>query len=200
LFVGGIALSRLLTREDAEWAVDLFETTMHSPLVAADIIKRSDLYVVVMNPALPPVFAKSFEDAVLYERFFGNPKTWEHDYCGIARAKARESWAFQVPASELQNRPYVLRDDDTVHSGSAWYMGIPVGVSGVEWYFDESIAATIAAWCRARSMDVWTNEVKTDREINYLGEVVRTQPSAEERDRLRGRVRHYGPVTTERQG
>lgn len=107
------------------------------------------LSIVIMDPACPPG-GSAFEEAVLYEHAVGDPARWDADYAGLARAKAKLSWLHGLDTHALQSlQPHRLQPGDTVLWGSAVLDGIVVGVSGAYAWYDEAIAACVAACLRA---------------------------------------------------
>lgn len=68
------------------------------------------------------------------------------DFAEIARSKAAIHYRTGRPSREVHDRaPHLLLVGDTVYGGSAAYEGLIVAGSGVQDYFDETIAAILAA-------------------------------------------------------
>ena len=68
------------------------------------------------------------------------------DFAAIARSKAAIHYRTGRPSREVHDRaPHLLLVGDTVYGGSAAYEGLIVAGSGVQDYFDETIAAILAA-------------------------------------------------------
>jgi len=139
--------SYYLDRNAAEKAVD-----MALPLIRglmAEPGQSGFLAIVIMDPARRPGDS-AFADAVLYEHVIGDRAQWDADYAGFARAKAKLSWRHGMDTHTLQTvRPHLLEAGDTVLWGSAVLDGIVVGVSGAYAWYDEAIAACVAACLRA---------------------------------------------------
>lgn len=67
-------------------------------------------------------------------------------FAEIARSKAAIHYRTGRPSREVHDRaPHLLLVGDTVYGGSASYEGLIVAGSGVQDYFDETIAAILAA-------------------------------------------------------
>lgn len=141
--------SYYLHREAGQQAVG-----MAMPMIEALLAEPGQsgfLCIVIMDPARPPADS-TFEDAVLYEHAIGDRAKWDADYAKLARAKARLSWLHGMDTHVLQSvRPHCLKPGDTVLWGSAVLDGIVVGVSGAYAWYDEAIAAAVAACLRAIS-------------------------------------------------
>ena len=130
--------------------------------------KRRDLQIIVMDPAKPFGSGATFTSAILYEHQLGDSEAWEHDYYRVARSKAEVSWRTGFPSHLVQQRmPYLYQDGDTRWGGSVVLEGQVVGVSGVQWYWDEMFSYWIAAACRALSIEAAQVVYETD--IDFLG-------------------------------
>ena len=87
----------------------------------------------------------------------------------IARSKGQIHFRTGRPSAEIQaRRPGSLTVGDTVHGGSAEHEGIIVAASGVQGFYDESIAAIVAAilWGLCREAQTAHMESK-DRGSHY---------------------------------
>src|SRR2546421_4138116 len=141
--------SLLLNKKTAEEAVQIVLPAIQSAMETG-LVKRKDLHVVILDPAVKCDPWSSIEEAVLYEQSLGDIANWEHDYVAIARAKADISWKTGFPSQAVQELfPHFLEGNDTVHAGSAVVSGIIVGISGVQWYFDQMFAEMVATACKA---------------------------------------------------
>jgi hypothetical protein len=154
-------LARAPRRQTAQGLVDegavrralaLVQPLLEQVLADSALNGSGVLHVVVMNPALTPADA-SFEDAILYEASFGRARsTWDADYAGFARAKARLSWRTGMSSRALQlEQPQRLQSGDTTLWGSVAVDGIVVGISGAEAEYDEALAGAVALLLRAQA-------------------------------------------------
>jgi hypothetical protein len=147
------SVSYLLTAEMAKKAVDMARPAILAAMESG-MFKRKALHIVVMNPATRPWQVENEEDAILYEESFGDPATWETHYDEIARAKAIESWRYDLPTHVIrETMPYLLQANedrsDTMYWGSAYLLGLVVAGSGVQPCYDEWSGYMVAAGCRA---------------------------------------------------
>ena len=121
-----------------------------APMLAALLADRSisgerAMHVVVMKPAANPRTV-SFDDAILCERSFGEPASWEADYAWYARAKAQVAWREQASLRELLARhPERLHDDDIRVEGAVCGDGWVVAASGAQPWYDHAIATCTIA-------------------------------------------------------
>jgi hypothetical protein len=125
------------------------------------------MHIVVLNPYMDPEYG---EEAIIFEFAVGDKTKWEHPYDEIARAKAFSAARHQMSTDTLRRLyPHLMQPEDTVHCGGVNFEGIPIGVSGVQGYFDELVAnwlgATIVALCKARMA-----EILEDKSIDTLGQ------------------------------
>lgn len=106
-------------------------------------------HVVVMRPGSTPHEA-SFESSILYEESFGDVPHWDVDYAMYARAKAQLAWTARRDSQCVRDdAPHLLREGDTVLGGAIHRDGLTVAVSGMQAWFDEALAASVAAFLRA---------------------------------------------------
>lgn len=132
-------------RRAVQMALPMIETAMKDPAIC----DSGFLYIVVMDPALPPADS-TFDDAVMFEHAIGDRSRWDADYAAFARAKARIAWQLGRDSHGVQSgAPHLLRAGDTVLWGSVWLDGIVVSVSGAQACYDEAFATAIAATLRA---------------------------------------------------
>jgi hypothetical protein len=153
--------SHYITQETAKKAVamaaPLIEAGRHDP----KIVGSGFLYLVVMDPGLPPGQA-IFEQAILHEQAFGDRERWDADYAASARAKAHLSWSFGMDSHRLQTvAPHLLRTGDTLLWGSVWLDGIVVAASGAFPHYDEVFAGSVALCLRALAKEA--REAEVDR-------------------------------------
>ena len=107
--------SHYLTPAAVRRGVALAAPMLESALADPGVVGSGVLYLVIMDPGCPPD-EYNFEEAVLYERAFGDRGSWDADYAALARAKAKLSWRTGLDGSVLQDsRPHLLRDGDTVY-------------------------------------------------------------------------------------
>jgi hypothetical protein len=140
---GSHYLDRDAARQAVGLALPLIQALMAGPG------QSGFLSIVIMDPARPPA-GSTFDEAVLYEHAIGDLARWDADYAAFARAKAKLSWLHGMDTHALQAlRPQLLEAGDTVLWGSAVLDGIVVGVSGAYAWYDEAIAACVAACLRA---------------------------------------------------
>lgn len=100
--------SHYVTQETAKKAVAMAAPLIDASLGDRNIVGSGFLYLVVMDPGLPPGFA-DFEAAILHEQAFGARERWDADYAAFARAKARLSWTFGMDSHRLQTVALCLR-------------------------------------------------------------------------------------------
>ncbi|MEN3112744.1 hypothetical protein ACFONG_18905 [Uliginosibacterium paludis] len=137
------------TCEVAQLAVGLTEPMIEQALNDRGVVGSGFLYLVVMDPA-KHAHDFRFEDAVLYERSFGDRTKWDADYAAFARAKARLSWCTGRDGHVVQClMPHLLNEGDTLLSGGICLDGIVVAASGAFPLYDEVFATTVALWIRA---------------------------------------------------
>lgn len=141
--------SHYVNRDIARRAVELASPMIEAVLGDRGIIGSGFLYVVIMNPALPPSQA-AFDDAVLYEHAFGDRTRWDADYAAFARAEARVSWTTGMDGHRVQSQePHLLREGDFLVWGGVSLDGIVVAASGAFPWYDELFAGTVAMALRA---------------------------------------------------
>lgn len=167
-------VSFLLSAEVARKAIEMVLPSILS-MMASGQFDKSQLHIVIMNPATDPGYVLDPSSVILYEETIGEPASWKHPYDEIARAKAFASWRTGLPMDVLSHSmPYLLKADedqsDTMFGGSATLLGIVVGVSGVQPWFDEMVAYMVAAACRALSIQIMQEKYLTDGERCFLWE------------------------------
>lgn len=145
-------MSALLTRDDVEAVVEDL-----TPAIEAFLLhhaKRTELALRVIDPASPS------EAVVLYEKDFGYPPDWAHDYAGIAMGKAGVCLRCKCDSAvAVEQRPHALQPGDPPYAGGVYVEGLVVACSGVEGYFDQMIARWVAAACRAIATHRFQTEV-----------------------------------------
>lgn len=141
--------SYYINQETARRAVGLATPMIEAGMADRRIVGSGFLYLVVMDPGLPPGLAE-FEEAILYEHAFGDRRKWDADYAAFARGKAKLSWATGLESRRVQTQsPHLLRSGDSLLWGSVCLDGIVVAASGAFPQFDEVYAGTVALWLRA---------------------------------------------------
>jgi hypothetical protein len=107
------------------------------------------LHVVIVDPSRH-AFDTAFDDAILHERSFGDRSRWDAPYDEFARAKARLAWRCRMDSALVQTRfPHLLVQGDILVGGGVHRHGITVGISGLDPWYDEAMAAAIAGLLRA---------------------------------------------------
>ncbi|MBS1189720.1 MAG: hypothetical protein H6R10_1512 [Rhodocyclaceae bacterium] len=141
--------SHYVNRDTARRAVELASPMIEAGLADRSLVGSGFLYLVIMDPGLPPGRA-AFEEAILYEHAFGDRSRWDADYAAFARGKAQLSWASGLDSQRLQAlAPHLLRAGDSLLWGGVCLDGIVVAASGAFPRFDEVYAGTVALWLRA---------------------------------------------------
>ncbi len=117
-----------------------------------NFFNRNALHIVVLDPEKR--FGRGFLGSILYEESFGAPRDqWERPFDEFARAKAMLSWRTGMDSHLVQQRfPHLYDGGDIKFGGGVSRDGIVVGVSGVEWYFDQLFAELTASACKALSI------------------------------------------------
>lgn len=134
-----------MAREAVACARPLFDRAVRT----RDFGESSAAHVVVMRPGVTSR-DMPFEQAILYEESFGEVARWDADYAGYARAKARLAWTTQRDSQQARDTaPHLLALGDTLLGGGVHIDGITVAVSGMQAWFDEALAASVAWFLRA---------------------------------------------------
>ena len=131
-------------------------------------IKREHLAVIVTGTSVihPQPLDVKFEDHLLLREAIGDPKQWEHNYDGIALAKARESVRTGQATATLP--PHYLQKHDTVYWGSVVREDIVVACSGVQPYYDEMFSGWLADAIKAVAKDRFARYQDEFPEENYI--------------------------------
>lgn len=118
-------------------------------LMRSGIVKRDHLHIIVAKR-----ISLAGEFFVLKEQSFGEGADWANDYDAIARAKLEIAARTGLSSRQVrQMQPELLEDGDTAFWGSVILGNIIVACSGVQPWFDELIANTVAGTCRALIQD-----------------------------------------------
>lgn len=139
-----------LTKEVVSSAVNIVEGAV-TKAYAHKILKRQDMCIVVLDPAVPYSPVVDFKSAVLHtERRWDSQ--WEHPYDQIALGKAKLTWRTGMPSDEVhRSAPHLLQPGDVLLGGSTVRDGLIVACSGVQPHYDrmiaEWVASTIIAMC-----------------------------------------------------
>lgn len=134
-----------LAREAVACVRSLFERAV----ATHDFGESGAAHVVVMRPG-SGARDGTFEQAILYEESFGNVPAWDADYAGFARAKAELAWRLQRNSQQARDAaPHLLAVGDTLLGGGVHIDGMTVAVSGMQAWFDEALAASVAWFLRA---------------------------------------------------
>lgn len=153
--------SHYVTTETARRAIALVSPMVEHAMHDRSIVGSGFLYIVIMDPALPPGVA-AFEEAILHEHAFGDRSRWDADYAAFARAKAKLTWATGKDGRTLQSTlPHLLRAGDSLLAGGICIDGIVVGASGAFPCYDELFAGTVALSLRALAREAREAEQAT---------------------------------------
>lgn len=122
-------------------------------MLQENFLVRNALHVVVLDPT-KHFDPNGFYAAILYEESFGAPREeWERPFDEIARGKALVSWRDGKNSHLVQQEyPYLYNEGDIKFGGGVSRDGIVVGVSGVQWYFDQMFAEVTVSACKALSI------------------------------------------------
>jgi len=145
-------MSAILNRDMAVNAVRIVGMAFRG-MKHENFLNRNELHVVVLDPS--KYFGScQFEQAVLYEESFGEPREeWERPFDEFARAKAMLSWRTGMDTHLVQQRfPHLYNEGDITFGGGVYRDGIVVGVSGVQWFFDQMFAELTVSACKALSI------------------------------------------------
>ena len=141
--------SLLVTPALAREAVACVRTLFERAVATEDFGESHAAHVVVMQPGSTPHEAP-FESSILYEESFGDVPRWDVDYSVYARAKAKVAWTTQRDSQcARDDAPHLLHGGDTVLGGAIHRDGLTVAVSGMQAWFDEALASSVAAFLRA---------------------------------------------------
>ncbi|MGE5523890.1 MAG: hypothetical protein ACM3SS_09240 [Rhodospirillaceae bacterium] len=138
-------MNEALAQEAVACARPLFDRSVQSH----DFGESGAAHIVIMKPGSSPRDS-SFEEAILYEESFGDVPRWDADYAAYARAKAKLAWTTQRDSQFARDAaPQLLAIGDTLLGGGVYIDGMTVAVSGMQAWFDEALAATVAWFLRA---------------------------------------------------
>lgn len=141
--------SHFANQAAASRAIDIVMPAIAAAMADTRFGESGCLHIVVMDPARRPGSCR-FEEEILCERSLGRPESWDADYAGMARAKARLGWAHGSGTHDIQAcRPHLLQHGDTLLWGGACLDGIVVAMSGFHPWYDEGFSCAIAACLRA---------------------------------------------------
>jgi len=146
-------MSAILDRDMAKQAVRTVGMAFKG-MLEERFLNRNALHVVVLDPTRRYGGPYTFAQAILYEESFGEPcEKWEWQFDEFARAKAMLSWRTGMDTHLVQQRfPHLYAEGDIKFGGGVFRDGIVVGVSGVQWYFDQMFAELTASACKALSI------------------------------------------------
>ncbi len=151
-------VSVLLAPDMAQRAI-LMVLPMIEKLVTDGVVKRGDLAIVILDP---------LEGNILGQKSLGDEGKWEHDYHRLALHKACLAGRSGLSSRHVaQLEPHRLMVGDTKHAGGVNFNGIPVGVSGVQSYFDEMIANCVAAAYQALCIEAMV-KIHADPSRDYV--------------------------------
>jgi hypothetical protein len=150
-----------LTKARAVQAVELAQPTIFKLLQT--VTNHKALHIVILG----------VDGAILHEESVGpDVQADQKRLAGcikIARSKAQIHFRTGLPSAVIQARqPHALLIGDTIWGGSVSHEGIIVGASGVQSYFDESIATMVAAilWGLCAHAQA-AHMAKTDKPVFY---------------------------------
>lgn len=152
---------KFLTKRVAKQAVkSVLNTVFESPI--GDLLKRQDLHIVVLVPAMKNDWTSAFpqwpnfelEPAVLYQKSVGKRKKWEYPFDDIARCKALQLWHGRND-DRTDIMPHLLFSGDVPYWGGVKRHGIVVTCSGVQPWFDKMISGMIADMIIGLTYDAW---------------------------------------------
>jgi len=139
----------LVTAALAREAVACVRALFERAVTSEDFGESHAAHVVVMRPGSSPADAP-FESSILYEESFGDVPRWDVDYAVYARAKAKVAWATQRDSQcARDDAPHLLQGGDTLLGGAIHRDGLTVAVSGMQAWFDEALALSVAGFLRA---------------------------------------------------
>lgn len=148
--------SYLLDESTALRAIALVEPLIRRTMQSRSV-KRKDLHIVILDPT---------DGLLLTEYSFGDSSRWEHPYHLIARSKALVAMRAKADSITVQTHmPWKYREDETPYGGGVYRDGIVVGVSGVQWYFDQMFAEMIAAALKAFCIEKMQAELAKDEDF-----------------------------------
>lgn len=148
--------SYLLDQSTASRAIELVKPLITRTMQSGSV-KRKDLHIVILDPT---------DGLLLYEQSFGDSSRWEHPYHLIARSKALVAMRTKADSITVQTHmPWKYREDETPYGGGVYRDGIVVGVSGVQWYFDQMFAEMIAAALKAFCIEKMQAELAKDEDF-----------------------------------
>ena len=146
-------MSAILNRDMAVNAVRIAGMAFRG-MKHENFLNRNALHIVVLDPSKYFGSCGFFEQAILYEESFGAPREeWERPFDEFARAKAMLSWRTGMDTHLVQQRfPHLYNEGDITFGGGVYRDGIVVGVSGVQWFFDQMFAELTVSACKALSI------------------------------------------------
>lgn len=152
-------MGAILDRDMAEKAVRIAGMAF-TGMLQENFLNRNALHVVVLDPT-KCFGSSSFEETVLYEKSFGAAREqWVRPFDEFARRKASVSWRTGMDTHLVQQHsPYLYTEGDIKFGGGVYRDGLVVGVSGVQWYFDQLFAELTASACKALSIQRMADEL-----------------------------------------
>jgi hypothetical protein len=130
---------------------------------------NTPIHIVIVDPGKPPEVVGGeifdFEKAIIFENHFGPP---DDAPINISRSKAYLSWLYKKDTSELSKlMPHLILKGETKYEGGVHRYGIPIGVSGLKWWWDQQIGETVASMMKAHSIGKM-KEIREDKKIKFL--------------------------------
>lgn len=141
-------MSGLLTVDMVKQAMPIVEAA-YREMLRQNMLKRPDLYMVVLDPTKPFGSTVMWKGLVLYGHEFTSSHEWENPYDEFAAQKAYASLRTGMPSRIIREcAPHLLGEGNTVHGGSVVHDGLIVACSGVQPWLDEAIAGIASAVIR----------------------------------------------------
>lgn len=150
----------ILDRSVAEQAVRIADMTF-TGMLQENFFNRNALHVVVLDPTRRYDGHNTLLQAILYEESFGEPREqWERPFDDFACKKAYIAWRTGMDTHLVQQRfPHLYGEGNIKFGGGVLRDGIVVGVSGVQWYFDQMFAELVVSACKALSIQRMADEL-----------------------------------------
>lgn len=160
----GITTPYFLTKEVADVVIRIYISEFLDRFCRAGRALRKECHIIILVPAMDPF--GTIKAHILYEKSFGNPSNWPHDFAAIARSKSFQLWNGQNDG-QTDCMPHLLLPGDTPWWGGVKRDGIVVACSGFQPHFDRMIAGMAVDMCIAIAYDQW-KKMKGDLTGDFL--------------------------------